>query len=180
MKKVIIATLLFTMLHSCMGCSDSQSDMEPIPVPQEEYMASDMVIYEANPRIFAEENAFSAIKAELDRIQSLGTTVLWLMPVNEPGVLKSVNSPYCIKDYKKLNTRYGTKKDLKELVDAAHAKGMKVIGLTGAKSSKLEQMSNVCIKVPQTETYMIQELHLPVYHCLCLMLEEKFFGEGKK
>lgn len=47
MKKVIIATLLFTMLHSCMGCSDSQSDMEPIPVPQEEYMASDMVIYEA-------------------------------------------------------------------------------------------------------------------------------------
>ena len=49
-----------------------------------------------------------------------------------------------------------------------------------AKSSKLEQMSDVCIKVPQTETYMIQELHLPVYHCLCLMLEEKFFGEGKK
>ena len=42
------------------------------------------------------------------------------------------------------------------------------------------RMSDVCIKVPQTETYMIQELHLPVYHCLCLMLEEKFFGEGKK
>ena len=81
MKKVIIATLLFTMLHSCMGCSDSQSDMEPIPVPQEEYMASDMVIYEANPPHFLpKKNAFSAIKAELDRIQSLGTTVLWLMP----------------------------------------------------------------------------------------------------
>ena len=56
-------------------------------------------------------------------------------------------------------------------------KGMKVIGLTGARNSKLEQMSDVCIKVPQTETYMIQELHLPVYHCLCLMLEERFFGE---
>ena len=51
MKKVIIATLLFTMLHSCMGCSDSQNDMESVFVPQEEYMASDMVIYEANPRI---------------------------------------------------------------------------------------------------------------------------------
>ena len=73
MKKVIIATLLFTMLHSCMGCSDSQNDMESVFVPQEEYMASDMVIYEANPRIFAEENAFSAIKADLGRIQSLGT-----------------------------------------------------------------------------------------------------------
>ena len=46
------------------------------------------------------------------------------------------------------------------------------------KSSKLEQMSDVCIKVPQTETYMIQELHLPVYHCLCLMLEDEFFGEN--
>lgn len=60
----------------------------------------------------------------------------------------------------------------------AHAKGMKVIGLTGAKSSNLEQMSDVCIKVPQTETFMIQELHLPVYHCLCLMLEDEFFGEN--
>ena len=57
----------------------------------------------------------------------------------------------------------------------AHAKGMKVIGLTGAKDSKLKDMSDVCIKAPQTETYMIQELHLPIYHCLCLMLEDKFF-----
>lgn len=61
----------------------------------------------------------------------------------------------------------------------AHALGMKVIGLTGEKESKLSAMSDVCIKVPQTETYMIQELHLPVYHSLCLMLEEKFFGEQK-
>lgn len=75
MKKVIIATLLFTMLHSCMGCSDSQSDMEPIPVPQEEYMASDMVIYEANPRIFAEENAFS-----LPSKQSLTVFKAWGLP----------------------------------------------------------------------------------------------------
>ena len=58
----------------------------------------------------------------------------------------------------------------------AHAKGMKVIGLTGAKDSKLKDMSDVCIKAPQTETYMIQELHLPIYHCLCLMLEDKFFA----
>lgn len=58
----------------------------------------------------------------------------------------------------------------------AHAKGMKVIGLTGSNSNKLEQMSDACIKVPQTETYKIQELHLPVYHCLCLMIEEEFFG----
>lgn len=71
----------------------------------------------------------------------------------------------------------GNSKNILYAATTAHAKGMKVIGLTGAKSSKLEQMSDVCIKVPQTETYMIQELHLPVYHCLCLMLEDEFFLE---
>ena len=71
----------------------------------------------------------------------------------------------------------GNSKNVLYAATTAHAKGMKVIGLTGAKSSKLEQMSDVCIKVPQTETYMIQEFHLPVYHCLCLMLEDRFFGE---
>lgn len=72
----------------------------------------------------------------------------------------------------------GNSKNILYAAATAHAKGMKVIGLTGAKDSKLMQMSDVCIKVPQTETYMIQELHLPVYHCLCLMLEDEFFGEN--
>lgn len=58
----------------------------------------------------------------------------------------------------------------------AKAKGLKVIGLTGEKESKLMKYADVCIRVPETETYKIQELHLPVYHCLCLMLEDKFFG----
>lgn len=72
----------------------------------------------------------------------------------------------------------GNSKNILYAATTAHAKGMKVISLTGAKDSKLTQMSDVCIKVPQTETYMIQELHLPVYHCLCLMLEDEFFGEN--
>lgn len=72
----------------------------------------------------------------------------------------------------------GNSKNILYAATTAHAKGMKVIGLTGAKDSKLTQMSDVCIKVPQTETYMIQELHLPVYHCLCLMLEDEFFREN--
>ena len=70
----------------------------------------------------------------------------------------------------------GNSKNVLYAATTAHAKGMKVIGLTGAKHSRLEQMSDVCIKAPQTETYMILELHLPIYHCLCLMLEERFFG----
>lgn len=58
----------------------------------------------------------------------------------------------------------------------AKAKGLHVIGLTGARENKLMKYADVCIRVPETETYKIQELHLPVYHCLCLMLEDKFFG----
>lgn len=70
----------------------------------------------------------------------------------------------------------GNSKNVLYAAITAHAKGMKVIGLTGAKDSKLKDMSDVCIKAPQTETYMIQELHLPIYHCLCLMLEDDFFA----
>lgn len=70
----------------------------------------------------------------------------------------------------------GNSKNILFAATTAHAKGMKVIGLTGAKNSRLMDMSDVCIKAPQTETYMIQELHLPIYHCLCLMLEDKFFA----
>lgn len=58
----------------------------------------------------------------------------------------------------------------------ARALDIKVIGLTGKQGGELAKASDVAIKVPETETYMIQELHLPIYHCLCLMLEEHFFG----
>lgn len=59
----------------------------------------------------------------------------------------------------------------------AKAKGLHVIGLTGTNENKLMKYADVCIRVPETETYKIQELHLPVYHCLCLMLEDRFFGK---
>lgn len=59
---------------------------------------------------------------------------------------------------------------------AAKAKGMKVVGLTGQRNCRLAQLADICIHVPAAETYKIQELHLPVYHCLCMMLEEHFFG----
>lgn len=58
----------------------------------------------------------------------------------------------------------------------ARALKMKIIGLTGRGGGELATISNVAIKAPSSETYMIQELHLPIYHCLCLMLEEHFFG----
>lgn len=70
----------------------------------------------------------------------------------------------------------GNSKNIIYAAITAKAKGMKVIGLTGAKDSKLSEISNVTIKAPETETYKIQEYHLPIYHALCLMLEDEFFG----
>lgn len=71
----------------------------------------------------------------------------------------------------------GNSKNVMSATVVARAIGLKVIGLTGAKGGELADVADVVIKVPETETYMIQELHLPVYHCLCLMLEDRFFGE---
>lgn len=71
----------------------------------------------------------------------------------------------------------GNSKNVVYAAITAKAKGLKIIGLTGQKESKLSKMADCCIRVPETETYKIQELHLPVYHCLCLMLEDHFFGK---
>lgn len=71
----------------------------------------------------------------------------------------------------------GNSKNVMNATVVARASGLKVIGLTGGCGGELAKVSDVVIKVPETETYMIQEMHLPVYHCLCLMLEDKFFGK---
>ena len=71
----------------------------------------------------------------------------------------------------------GNSKNILYAATVAKAKGLKVIGLTGAKDSKLSEMADVTIRSSQTRTYMIQEHHLPIYHCLCLMLEDRFFGK---
>lgn len=72
----------------------------------------------------------------------------------------------------------GNSKNVMSATVVARALGIKVIGLTGAKGGELAKAADVAVKVPETETYMIQELHLPVYHCWCLMLEDKFFGNA--
>ena len=58
----------------------------------------------------------------------------------------------------------------------ARAKGMKVVALTGADGGTLAELADAAIRVPETETYKVQELHLPVYHALCAALEAELFG----
>jgi D-sedoheptulose 7-phosphate isomerase len=59
----------------------------------------------------------------------------------------------------------------------ARARGLSTLGLTGASGGKLAPLCDLCLRVPATETYRVQELHLPIYHCLSLMLEDAFFAE---
>lgn len=57
----------------------------------------------------------------------------------------------------------------------AKVTGVTVIAMTGEEESRLSRLSDIPIEVPETETYKIQELHLPIYHCLCAMIEEEIF-----
>ncbi len=71
----------------------------------------------------------------------------------------------------------GNSKNVFGAVKVAKALGVTVIGLTGGKGGKLKEHSDVAIVVPESETFKIQELHLPVYHYLCAAVEQHFFGE---
>jgi D-sedoheptulose 7-phosphate isomerase len=61
----------------------------------------------------------------------------------------------------------------------AKAKKMKIIGMTGENGGELRKYCDVLINVPENNTAMIQELHLPIYHVICEVLEEYFFAEKK-
>ena len=115
------------------SCSSDKGTDEPVnpPTPggpEINYSQPTAVVYEANPRFFGTENCLNSLTQNLDRINEMGCDIVWIMPVCEPSTAsQSVGSPYSIKNYEVINPRYGSIDDLKTLVSAAHAKGMKVI-----------------------------------------------------
>jgi D-sedoheptulose 7-phosphate isomerase len=70
----------------------------------------------------------------------------------------------------------GNSVNIVNAVKAAKLKGVTTIAMTGILGGKLKSLCDFSITVPETETYRIQELHLPVYHALCAMAENEFFG----
>jgi glycosidase len=116
------------------GGSDVQTGVTRIPSD-----IRDVVIYEANPKVFAgadgTKKGLQAITARLDDIKELGVNVLWIMPVYEEGKLTAADdavhfykgSPYCVRDYKKIDPKYGTLADLKTLVKEAHKRDIAVL-----------------------------------------------------
>lgn len=90
----------------------------------------DAVIYQVNIRAFSADGNFKGVMARLDSVKALGTNVLYLMPIHPVGVLKAaygLGSPYSVRDYKAVNPDFGTLEDLRNLVNAAHARNMAVM-----------------------------------------------------
>lgn len=132
MKKFFSALVALSLAAGFMGCDPgNQPDPKPVPDPTPDPVivepANNIVVYQANEKIFAKTQSFAAVDARLDEIEALGVNVLWLMPIHPIGQKNSVNSPYCVKDFKGVNANFGTLDDLKTLVNHAHAKKMRVI-----------------------------------------------------
>lgn len=88
------------------------------------------VIYSVYVRNHTNDGTFNAVADDLDRIKSLGTDIIWFMPIHPIGVKNkkgSLGCPYANKDYRTTNPEYGTMDDFKSLVEKIHAKGMKCI-----------------------------------------------------
>lgn len=104
------------------SCSDGPKPVShTVPAPE------DVMMYQINPRVFAPQSSFNAVARQLDSIRALGANVVWFMPVYEVGRERSVNSPYCIRNYKALNPEFGTMEEFKRLVSRCHEKGLSVI-----------------------------------------------------
>jgi D-sedoheptulose 7-phosphate isomerase len=71
----------------------------------------------------------------------------------------------------------GNAQNVLDAAITARAKGMSVIGMTGETGGKLKSFCDILLNVPEKRTSFVQELHLPVYHTLCLMIENHFFGK---
>jgi glycosidase len=86
----------------------------------------DAAIYQVNLRAFSDKG-FQGVIDRLDQIRELGVNIVYLMPCTPVGILKTANSPYCVRDYKAVNAEFGTLEDLRKLIEEAHKRGLAVI-----------------------------------------------------
>ncbi len=73
----------------------------------------------------------------------------------------------------------GNSQNVVNAARVAKARGLKTIAMTGANSSRLSEVCDITIRVPETETYKVQELHLPVYHDICAKVEAHFWRDSE-
>ena len=143
MKKIFKSTtaclLAVSMLFSLTACGNDKKNSEPETFKEDEVVEGDRlqadwvdtaIMYEVNVRQYTEEGTFNAFSEHLERLKEMGVNTLWFMPiysiseVNKKGTLGSY---YSIRDYKSVNSEFGTLEDFQALVDKAHEMGFKVV-----------------------------------------------------
>ncbi len=144
-KQAVIKMNIFSFLLICLlSCSKNDAPtpnppnggdttvVDPTPpqygtpftnVPDRE----NAIIYQVNIRAFSDAGNLQGVISRLDSIKALGVNIIYLMPTYPVGQVKSVNSPYCVKDYLGVNSEFGTLTDLRALVDGAHTRNMAVM-----------------------------------------------------
>ncbi|OYX86405.1 MAG: alpha-amylase [Flavobacteriales bacterium 32-34-25] len=127
----VYALLLTLAFVSCSSSDDDSNTPPPYPqygtsfekMPKKE----DAIIYQVNIRAFSQAGTLKGVQDRLTQIKELGANVIYLMPIYPIGIEKGIGSPYAVKDYKAVNTDFGTLEDLRTLVEEAHKKDMAVI-----------------------------------------------------
>ncbi|PKB16821.1 putative secreted protein (Por secretion system target) [Flavobacterium sp. 5] len=121
-RKVLIFMVLMT------GCVYAQDPVQYGTPYQGVPDTRDVNLYQVHIRPYSTAGNLASVTADLDRIKALGINVVYLMPIYPYGTdSRSSKSPYCIKDFKTVGSEYGSLTDLRNLVDAAHNRGMAVI-----------------------------------------------------
>ncbi len=131
MKVQIVNFAFFSLALLFQSCSNDSGATTPDPNPNPTTFTvpatENIVMYEINPGPFSATHNLDGIKGRLDNIKALGINTIWIMPIFPIGEVNSFGSPYCIKDYTSVRPSLGNMDDLKELVTAAHQKGIAVI-----------------------------------------------------
>jgi glycosidase len=139
MKMNILFSLIISALLSCSKKEVGTNPAPPPPPPPAAEFTqygtpfsavpdpADAIIYQVNMRAFSAQGNFAGVQNRLDSIKALGVNVIYLMPYYPVGILKSVNSPYCIKDFYSVATEFGTLDNLRSLITEAHNRNIAVI-----------------------------------------------------
>ncbi|WP_179414783.1 alpha-amylase family glycosyl hydrolase [Mucilaginibacter sp. E4BP6] len=133
MKKIISYMAISAMLSGIIpatAMAQTTADVDPSQygkpyknVPDRR----DVSMYQVNMRSFSKEGNFKGVIARLDSIKALGVNVVYILPIYPVGVLKAQGSPYAVKDYRQINTEFGTLDDLRALVNGVHKRKMAII-----------------------------------------------------
>ena len=134
LKRVIFISFIILFAGTCISTAQTNKQQSIVTDPPQYGKPfskmpdkRDVIVYQVNMRAFSQQGNFKGVQARLDSIKALGINVIYLMPIYPVGIVNTVNSPYCIKDYLAINKEFGSMEDLRSLVNGAHQRNMAII-----------------------------------------------------